>query len=472
MLALSNANYDSFVEGDLSAFSKKYVLLPFDPTITDSVNDTSSNHPSATNDKYNDNLVKYYLEYVRNGGNLILLDPEYNYNSFNSSGSPFSKRVSTDFDHFASPVEKKYGNGKIIFAGMAEYYNEISSKIPQRYNNSKNSFLDSMNLSNISGILTPISGAKEDKFNSEGTMYIQDSQSNRAILGNLKASGKTTITSSSVLFPNGEGSNILYAKNIVISNDTREPTGSFSNSSLHRQNDSESIKIEQLELFGEYDAVVEMKGTTILPTTMSIYDYIMMSLNEEFDMSLTFRDGAYADISLLYNGSPKNLRIQNATAHFYGVTADHVGDRFVPLLFKNPEINIIGSSIFREYKEKNVNEIRTNGSLISKFDHSDNYYSDYRNGNRIEFISYLQDSQVNGTSVSAQNSFGIKLPGGLSESWKSEVRWPEAIVSINSIIIATVITIVSILVWPRRKGSKKETKVLIKDPRSDPTKTE
>jgi hypothetical protein len=198
----------------------------------------------------------------------------------------------------------------------------------------------------------------------------------------------------------------------------------------------------------------------------------MMSFNKEFDMTLTFRDGAYADITILDKGIPKNLRIQNATAHFYNMTADHVDDKFVPLLFKNPMINIIGSSSFREYKEKNVNEIRTNGSLISKFDHSDNYYSDYRNGNRIEFISYLQDSQVNGTSVSTQNSFGMKLPGGLSESWESEVQWPEAVVSINSIIIATLIAIVSILVWPGKKRSKKEAKVLTKDPQFDPSRNE
>jgi hypothetical protein len=76
MLALSNANYDSFVEGDLSAFSKKYVVLPFDPTITDPVNDTSLKH--------NNNLVKYYLEYVRNGGNLIVLDSEHGYNTNNT----------------------------------------------------------------------------------------------------------------------------------------------------------------------------------------------------------------------------------------------------------------------------------------------------------------------------------------------------------------------------------------------------
>ena len=72
MLALSNANYDSFVEGDLSAFSKKYVVLPFDPPIKNPTNGASEN-PYDSDYKYDDNLMKYYLEYVRNGGNLIVL---------------------------------------------------------------------------------------------------------------------------------------------------------------------------------------------------------------------------------------------------------------------------------------------------------------------------------------------------------------------------------------------------------------
>ena len=85
MLALSNANYDSFVEGDLSAFSKKYVVLPFDPPITDPINDTSLEHPNNTDYKYDNSLVKYYLEYVKSGGNLIVINSEYDYNTNNKT---------------------------------------------------------------------------------------------------------------------------------------------------------------------------------------------------------------------------------------------------------------------------------------------------------------------------------------------------------------------------------------------------
>ena len=85
MLALSNASYDTFVEGDLSAFSKKYVVLPFDPPITGPINDTSLEHPYNTNYKYDNSLVKYYLEYVKSGGNLIVINSEYDYNTNNKT---------------------------------------------------------------------------------------------------------------------------------------------------------------------------------------------------------------------------------------------------------------------------------------------------------------------------------------------------------------------------------------------------
>jgi hypothetical protein len=388
------------------------------------------------------------------------MDSEYNYDNLDGQRGLFSKLLTTNPDDSTSSIEKKYGNGKVIFVNTAEYFDDISKESPQGHNNNKNNSLDFMTLRNISGVLTPIIGAiEEHKYNSESTSHMQTALSNRAILGNLEASGKTTVSSSSILFPKLEADTLhMYAKDVAISNDTQERTGHFFNSSLQNQGDSETIRIEQLELYGKYEAVVDLRGTFVLPTTMSNYDYVMMSLGNEFNMTLTLPDRAYADISLVGEGHPKNLRIQNATIHFYNITTNHPDDRFVPLLFKNPAINTTGSASFREYKDKNVNEIRTYGSLTAKYEHGDHYYSDYRNGNRIEFISYLQDSQVKGKSVSTQNSFGLKLPGGLSESWENEVQWPEAAVSINSIITATLIVIISILVWPRRGGSKKEVK--------------
>ena len=152
MLALSNSSYDTFVDGDLSAFSKKYVVLPFDPHITGPINDTSLEHPYNTNYKYDNSLVKYYLEYVKSGGNLIIMDSEYNYDSLDSRRGLFSKLLSINPDDFTSSIEKKYGNGKVIFVNTAEYFDNISKESPQGHNNNKNNSLDFMTLRNISGV--------------------------------------------------------------------------------------------------------------------------------------------------------------------------------------------------------------------------------------------------------------------------------------------------------------------------------
>jgi hypothetical protein len=68
MLALSKIAYNTYIEGDLSAFSKEYVIIPFDPPSRDSKLSSAS---SLGSDSANDSI---YLDYVRNGGNLIVID--------------------------------------------------------------------------------------------------------------------------------------------------------------------------------------------------------------------------------------------------------------------------------------------------------------------------------------------------------------------------------------------------------------
>ncbi len=124
MLALSKAKYDTFMDGDLSAFSKEYVILPFDPPI---------------NAKSTTNYSRNYLEYVRNGGNLIVIDSEDDYNIDNNnnktrdSGGIFRKLLSVNDKNSTvvysatSPfvIEREYGNGKFIYANAAGYFHRI-----------------------------------------------------------------------------------------------------------------------------------------------------------------------------------------------------------------------------------------------------------------------------------------------------------------------------------------------------------
>jgi len=82
MLALSKIEYNTYIEGDLSAFSKKYVIVPFDPFDNDSNQSLSS--PAGSNyTREVDSSI--YFDYVRNGGKLIVIDSA-NYGKEKSQG--------------------------------------------------------------------------------------------------------------------------------------------------------------------------------------------------------------------------------------------------------------------------------------------------------------------------------------------------------------------------------------------------
>ena len=55
MLALSRSQYDTFMEQDLSALSKKVIVLSFDPL------------------DWDDDRFNHYLQYVNQGGTLIVI---------------------------------------------------------------------------------------------------------------------------------------------------------------------------------------------------------------------------------------------------------------------------------------------------------------------------------------------------------------------------------------------------------------
>jgi hypothetical protein len=71
MLALSNLDYNTYIEGDLSAFSKKYVMLTYDPFNDSDLSLSSSVESNYTGEEVDNSI---YFDYVRNGGNLIVID--------------------------------------------------------------------------------------------------------------------------------------------------------------------------------------------------------------------------------------------------------------------------------------------------------------------------------------------------------------------------------------------------------------
>jgi hypothetical protein len=163
-LALSKIKYEAFEDGDLSAFSKKYVILSPDKAPYE--NDTDK-----------------YLEYVSKGGNLIVINSDDNFdgtfskllsiepgklNKFNNIGAHnsfgeknYSINVSgiardiefssdnnltvksyyatsqSDGNQYAAPfvIEKNYGKGKIIFVNAKGYFDSLLAKTSLAGNN-------------------------------------------------------------------------------------------------------------------------------------------------------------------------------------------------------------------------------------------------------------------------------------------------------------------------------------------------
>jgi hypothetical protein len=240
ILALSKIKYDAYIDGDLSAFSNKYVVLPFDKA------------------PYQKNEAIKYLEFVNNGGNLIVINSDNkfdgifsklfpiipgNFTNFNSieshnSGNTGEKKyginisgtardieinshnnltvksyyvnkVNTDKNQNVAPfvIEKNYGNGKIIFVNVIGYFDAIFGKsflVNNTDYSDKNEYFET--LSNISHII----GIPENDLYVEKNLAQIPSLRTFRIIGDVKIyPGQTiTINSSSLLFPEGNVSDI------------------------------------------------------------------------------------------------------------------------------------------------------------------------------------------------------------------------------------------------------------------------
>ena len=255
MLALSNLKYETFLENDLSAFSKKYVILPFDP-LSHQVNDASR-----------------YLDYARNGGSLIVIDSDKD----NVQGI-FAKLLSirlgntTHFDGIASApshnsskiienrhsipvsgvardiilphsdndmtvksyyvsnnndsknrmvapfaIEKNYGLGKVIFVNAIGYFDTILTNAISPKNDigkEKNQFF--MSLANVSNLID-LSGLQSNDYVKINSLPITSLPPTR-IIGDLEiASGEIgKINGSSILLPDSSSVNKRHSYDLSL----------------------------------------------------------------------------------------------------------------------------------------------------------------------------------------------------------------------------------------------------------------
>jgi hypothetical protein len=252
MLALSKIKYDAYIDRDLSAFSNKYVVLPFDKV------------------PYQKNEAIKYLEYVNNGGNLIVINSDNKfdgifgkllsikpgnltkftsigtYNSSDTGEKKYSLNISgiarnlefissdnlvvksyyvnkdnRNGDQNAAPfvIEKSYGNGKIIFVNAIGYFDAILEKSVSTKRGISNENPYFVTLSKIA----PMIGIPNDTRYVEKNSHPITFSKLAGIIGDLKIfSRQTIVINSSYLLLPGSGGDAnprynLTAKDVSVS---------------------------------------------------------------------------------------------------------------------------------------------------------------------------------------------------------------------------------------------------------------
>jgi len=224
--------YDSFIDGDTSAFSRKYVILPFDISLEQ------------------ENEASKYLEFVNKGGNLVVMNSDNsegvfskslpiklgNLTKFDSIDSSDSNKIGekkyslnisgiaknieidpninltvksyymnkdkSDNSQRVAPfaIEKNYGHGKIIFVNAIGYFDAIRANSLGRYNTNdsdKNRYFATLSK------VAPIIGIPEDDLYTEKNSTHNLSLRTTGIIGDIKIFPRQDImiNSSSVMFP-------------------------------------------------------------------------------------------------------------------------------------------------------------------------------------------------------------------------------------------------------------------------------
>jgi hypothetical protein len=344
MFALSKTAYDTFLDDDFSVFSKRKIILTFDPS-----------------DEYK---IGRYLEFVEGGGTLIIINTDNNFNggfskllgisqtdnttefdkivgkaqiqnreqesSLKISGitkdirfqvSPDVKVLSSyesNSDRTNAPfaIEKDYQvgdrKGRIIFVNAAAYFEAIS-KSPGRYFSS---------LSTIPHLI----GLPAEKDASTTFNNPPDSLITARYIGNLTVSGRTMINSTSFSFfdPSTVGfydfitqgasvSSIQQPqkkKNIEGDNDknnNNNATGLNDNKKRQQlqqqhlqyinRDSSENIQIKDFKVSGPYKVIINSTGQVYLPSWSSYHDYISVSIPTGFNMTLQLLQGSAAEFT-------------------------------------------------------------------------------------------------------------------------------------------------------------------------------
>ena len=445
VLALSNIKYDTFAADDYALFSKENLVLPYDPFPHDGHN------------------LGRYLDYVKSGGKLIVINsdkdnfqgsfakllsielgdqgkfdailpasqsssiPLIQKNNLNISGvaqNIIINSTSNDtriqsyyayssnegkYQNMVAPfsIEKRYGNGKIIFVNAAGYFDAIFKHSSSKKISSNDSYF--MSLGKVLALMDLEFG---DKYRDKVESYQVTSAPSTRIIGDLKLAADETVlfNSSSLSFPYSDRGNKPYSYDISagklsisksskisflnkVSNSTSglsSNNGSlnYSSSKSHNLNDkalqykNENVILRNLILYGgPFEVNIISKSNKLpiqLPTSSSHYDYIGILLPNGFDVRIKFPEiqSAYVEFDVTYASHSKHtyekVRISNIDynhgintsdddysnneIYLHAVNSDPESMKYISVLMKSPEMTILKKETYsNDTQTSNVN---------------------------------------------------------------------------------------------------------------------
>jgi hypothetical protein len=463
LLALSQTSYDIFNDEDLSAFSKDTIV------ISDRL-------------KLDDNKFNMYLNYVRAGGTLIVINSNNNFNSSLSQLFPlqssngkaqeftsiadtknqsdvinvkglvnqFEMQPSSDLKVIATyknndnqtiapfAIEKRFpDNGRIVFINAAGYFDAISAA-PRQYFHSLENFSEILGVKKEPGKQVSLSADDKAKATSNG------------FIRNMDLNGMMTLNSSSVLLADNTGYPYpVNAFRVDIFNKTNSPLVTLHN-----------VTIKDLNMIGRYNASIDFNGRIELPDSMSDRSYFGILIPTDFNMTLNLYPKGLSYIEIVTeNGTSSNsnsIKVNGTSKIEFHKVRPNPPLKYIPVLLKNPEIKIYGETNISNglqngflTKRGTLNTgspLNIKGQLNAKFGFVDNYNQYYKNGTLINYITYLQAMTVNNTIQNYTRTLLVPADFiSLLQDRELDMALQNALVSPSNIIVVVVLSIVTII---------------------------
>ena len=386
-LALSKLKYDSFVEGDLSAFSKKNIILPFDPIdpriylesankgktiiVLNSDEDFRGGFSNFLCIQPEKEAEKYYDSIGSSVGRAIEVSGTVKNIKINCSGS-IVKSFYMEGGQESVPfeIEKEYGNGKIIFVNLLPYFTSIS-RDPERLSSTLKDVIPALKLNLIDKNIPALRLSHIDQNYGNNTML--EALPSSRFVGNLSISGQVNINSSSLLLPTDD----FYAETISTRKQNEKDNHLLlPSSSISNKSNFNGLHIRDLKIYGAYDASVNSDNLSYLPSlskSFSVpYGYIEFDLPVSSNMTIKLGGGNQSSAEFLLGEDKVPIRITDGVIEFKGINRTHLlssnnNSNFnqspndfdashtnMPILMKRPEVKSVNGSIsFKELHSNN-----------------------------------------------------------------------------------------------------------------------